>query len=46
MGANATILQGVPLGNNSVIGAGVVVIGDMPANTVAVGVLTKVVKHI
>lgn len=46
VGSNATILQGVAIGDNSVIGAGAVVTGDIPANTVAVGVPAKVVKHI
>ena len=46
VGSNATILQGVTIGDNSVIGAGAVVTGDIPADSVAVGVPAKVVKHI
>ena len=46
VGSNATILQGVTIGDNAVIGAGAVVTGDIPANTVAVGVPAKVVKNI
>ena len=46
VGSNATILQGVTIGDNAVIGAGAVVTGDIPADTVAVGVPAKVVKHI
>lgn len=46
VGSNATILQGVTIGDNAVIGAGAVVTGDIPANTVAAGVPAKVVKHI
>lgn len=46
VGSNATILQGVTIGDNAVIGAGAVVTGDIPANTVAVGVPAKVIKHI
>ena len=46
VGSNATILQGVTIGDNAVIGAGAVVTGDIPANTVAVGVPAKVVKCI
>ena len=46
VGSNATILQGVTIGDNSVIGAGAVVTGDIPANTVAVGVPAKVVRDI
>ena len=46
VGSNATILQGVTIDDNAVIGAGAVVTGDIPANTVAAGVPAKVVKHI
>ncbi|HJB43397.1 MAG TPA: sugar O-acetyltransferase, partial [Candidatus Coprenecus merdipullorum] len=46
VGSNATILQGVTIGDNAVIGAGAVVTGDIPANTVAAGVPAKVIKHI
>ena len=46
VGSNATILQGVTIGDNAVIGAGAVVTGDIPADTVAVGVPARVVKHI
>ena len=46
VGSNATILQGVTIGDNAVIGAGAVVTGDIPANTVAACVPAKVVKHI
>ena len=46
VGSNATILQGVTIGDNSVIGAGAVVTGDIPVDSVAVGVPAKVVKHI
>ena len=46
VGSNATILQGVTIGDNAVIGAGAVVTSDIPANTVAVGVPAKVVKNI
>ena len=37
---------GVTIGDNSVIGAGAVVTDDIPADSVAVGVPAKVVKHI
>ncbi len=46
IGSNATILQGVTIGDNAVIGAGAVVTGDIPADTVAVGMPARVVKHI
>lgn len=46
VGSNATILQGVTIGDNSVIGAGAVITKDVPADSVAVGVPAKVVKAI
>lgn len=41
---NVTILPGVTIGENSVIGAGAVVIDNIPANCLAVGVPAKPVK--
>ena len=41
VGSNATILQGVTIGDNAVIGAGAVVTGDIPANTVAASQLAS-----
>ena len=46
VGSNVTILQGVAIGDNSVIGGGAVVAEDIPANVVAVGIPAKVIKHI
>ena len=46
IGGNATILPGVTIGNNVIIGAGAVVTGDIPDNSVAVGVPAKVVKKL
>ena len=37
IGGNVTVLPGVTIGNNSVIGAGSVVVKDIPDNVVAVG---------
>ncbi len=45
VGANALILPGTHIGENSVIGAGAVVTGDIPPNSVAVGVPARVVKQ-
>ncbi|MBD2081306.1 acyltransferase [Leptolyngbya sp. FACHB-17] len=45
IGANATILKGVMIGNGAVIGAGSVVTKDIPANAIAVGVPAKVIRH-
>ncbi len=41
---NVTILPGVTIGENSVIGAGAVVTKDIPPNCLAVGVPAKPVK--
>lgn len=46
VGSNATILQGVTVGDNSVIAAGAVVTRDVPANVVAGGVPAKVIRSI
>lgn len=46
LGANATALPGVRIGENSVIGAGSVVSNDVPPNVVAAGVPCKVLRPI
>jgi acetyltransferase-like isoleucine patch superfamily enzyme len=46
IGANATILPGVTIGENSVVAAGAVVTKDVPPNTVVAGVPAKVIKTI
>lgn len=46
LGANVTVLPGVTIGDNSVIGAGSVVTKDIPANVVAVGTPCRVVRPI
>ncbi len=46
IGANVTICPGVSIGKNSVIGAGSVVIHDIPENTVAAGNPCKVIREI
>ena len=46
IGANATILPGVTIGDNAVIAAGAVVANDVPMNTVVGGVPAKVIKTI
>ncbi len=46
IGGSVTILAGVTIGDNVVIGAGAVVTKDIPANTVAVGNPTKVIKNL
>lgn len=37
---------GVSIGENSIIGTGSIVTKDIPANSIAVGVLAKVIKNI
>lgn len=44
IGANATILPGVTVGENAVIGAGSVVTKDVPANTVVAGNPARVIR--
>lgn len=45
-GGNVTVLPGVTIGDNSIIGAGSVVTKDIPANVVAVGNPCKVVRSV
>mgnify|MGYP003310641021 CR=1 FL=1 len=45
IGANATIIGGIKIGNNSVIGAGAVVVKDVPENAVVVGNPARVIKY-
>lgn len=44
--SNVTVLPGVTIGENSVIGAGSVVTKDIPDNVVAMGVPCKVIRNI
>lgn len=46
VGANATILNGVVIGENSIIGAGSVVTKNIPDNVIAVGNPAKVVDKV
>jgi len=46
IGAGATLLPGVTIGENAVVAAGAVVSKDVPANTVVGGVPAKIIKSI
>ncbi|MGF1910727.1 sugar O-acetyltransferase [Vibrio kasasachensis] len=46
IGANVVVLPGVTIGENSVIGAGSIVMKDIPANVVAVGNPCRVMRDI
>lgn len=46
IGANAVILEGVRVGQGSVVAAGAIVINDVPAGTVVAGTPAKVLKKI
>ena len=46
LGGNVTVLPGVTIGNNVVVGAGAVVTKDIPDNSLAVGVPAKVIRKL
>lgn len=46
IGANCVILGGVTIGRNSVIGAGSIVINDIPDYSLAVGIPAKVIRKL
>ena len=45
IGANCTVLPGVTIGDNAVIGAGAVVAKDIPPDCVALGVPARVIRY-
>jgi len=46
IGTNATILGGVTIGENAIVGAGSVVTKDVPANAIAAGNPARVIREI
>lgn len=46
IGAHATILSGVEIGENSIVAAGAVVTKSVPDNVVVAGVPAKIIRHI
>jgi len=45
LGIDATIIQGIKIGKNVTIGAGSVVIKDIPDDVVAVGNQARIIKN-
>jgi len=46
IGANAVVIEGVQIGNGSVVAAGAIVAKDVPENVVVAGVPARVIKKI
>lgn len=46
IGANATILHGVTIGENAIVAAGAVVTKNVPANTIVGGNLARIIREI
>jgi acetyltransferase-like isoleucine patch superfamily enzyme len=46
VGANSTLLPGVVIGENALVGAGSVVVDDVPAGAVVVGNPARVIRQI
>jgi acetyltransferase-like isoleucine patch superfamily enzyme len=46
IGSNATIICGITIGENALVGAGAVVTRNVPANTVVAGNPAKIIKQI
>jgi maltose O-acetyltransferase len=46
IGMGSLVLKGASVGDNSIIGAGSVVVGHIPANVIAAGVPARVVRQL
>ena len=46
IGTSSTILCGITIGENAIVGAGSVVTKDVPANTVVAGVPTRIIRSL
>jgi acetyltransferase-like isoleucine patch superfamily enzyme len=46
IGSSSTIMCGITIGENSIVGAGAVVTKDVPPNSVVAGVPAKVIKQL
>ena len=46
MGANAVIIEGVRIGTGAVVGAGAVVLEDVPAGAVVTGNPARIIKNV
>ncbi len=46
IGSSSTIMCGITIGENAIVGAGAVVTKDVPPNTVVVGVPAKIIKKL
>ncbi len=46
LGSSSTIMAGITIGENAIVGAGAVVTKDVPPNTIVAGVPAKVIKTI
>lgn len=46
LGSSSTIMAGITIGENSIVGAGAVVTKDVPPNTIVAGVPARILKSI
>ena len=46
LGSGVIVCPGVTIGDNTVVGAGAVVVNDLPANVVAVGNPARITRHL